>query len=138
MTTTYTYYLVTWTAPELRAAARAALAEAAQVDVATYPAPLARPVDVGGLDLAPNALLTTAWGDWSACRPESLPAYLAVAQGVCGAGQHTTDPVTGAQTYVGSGGAWCAWPREATPTLDTARALAWLAAQGWTVTVEVE
>lgn len=120
MTTLYTHYMVTWIADAKRAAAIAALNAAAQADVTSYPAQL-EPLGGG------EAL---AWADWSAARPESLPAYLAVAREVCGEGAYTV--VDGVHTYVGEGGAWQAWPRMATPTQDTARALAWLASQGWT------
>ena len=129
MTTDWTYYLVTWIAAAKRAEAIAALNAAAQADVASYPVELERLGDLGGLSLAPNVLVTSAYADWSAARPESLPAYLAVAREVCGVGVYTV--VDGVHTYVGTGGAWRAWPRLATPPEDGDAARAWLAAQGW-------
>lgn len=119
MPTLYTHYMVTWIADDLRAAAIAALNAAAQADVTGYPAQL-EPVGDGD---------AVAWADWSAARPESLPAYLAVARQVCGEGTYTV--VDGVHTYLGDGGGWCAWPRKATPPADTRRALDWLVAQGW-------
>ena len=135
MTTDWTYYLVTWIAAAKRDEAIAALNAAAQADVASYPVALERLGDLSGLSLAPNVLVTSAYADWSAARPESLPAYLAVAREICGVGVYTV--VDGVHTYVGTGGAWAAWPREATPTQDTQRALEWLAAQGWAIVSEV-
>ena len=129
MTTDWTYYLVTWIAAAKRDEAIAALNAAAQADVASYPVALERLGDLSGLSLAPNVLVTSAYADWSAARPESLPAYLAVAREICGVGVYTV--VDGVHTYVGTGGAWAAWPQ------DTQRALEWLAAQGWAIVSEV-
>lgn len=135
MPTDYTHYLVTWIAADLRGAAIAGLAEAAQVDVTSYPARLERLAVLDGLDLAPNLLVADAYADWSACRPQSLAAFLAVARETCGVGVYTE--VDGVHTYVGTGGAWQAWPRLSSAPSDTQHAQLWLAAQGWQRASEV-
>lgn len=129
MPTIYTYFLVSWVADSKRSQAIEALDEAAQTSVASYSVGLQRLEDLSGLDLAPNVLVTEAWADWSVMRPEGLPAYLAVARQICGVGIYTV--LNNVHTYIGDGGAWCAWPRAESPTLNSQRGLEWLEAQGW-------
>ena len=119
MTTLYTHHLVTWVRADLADTARAALLAVAGVPVAGYPAQLTDGAD------------GEARGEWSACREGSLDAFLWASREICGEGAYAV--VEGVHAYAGEGGAWAAWPREATPTQDTQRALEWLAAQGWAI-----